>query len=154
MGYDPTTSWTTIRRSTNWATNTIFTCSSFLLEDFAHSFMLRKLTGFLTISGELGTRTPEAFTPNSFQDCVLDRPDTLLICIGGCNRNNSWRFWRSHRHQACHLRLIFCGGSRTRTYEVKWRGIYSPLQLPLCDTPICTRYGIRTRDLPRERGMS
>ncbi len=27
------------------------------------------------------------------------------------------------------------GGGVTRTHEVRRRGIYSPLQLPLCDTP-------------------
>lgn len=28
------------------------------------------------------------------------------------------------------------GGGWTRTNEVERRGIYSPLQLPLCDTPV------------------
>ncbi len=30
----------------------------------------------------------------------------------------------------------FCASSRTRTYELQRGGIYSPLQLPLCDTGI------------------
>ena len=31
--------------------------------------------------------------------------------------------------------LIGCGRGRTRTSEARRRGIYSPLQLPLCDSP-------------------
>ena len=30
---------------------------------------------------------------------------------------------------------MFCGSERTRTYELVRGRIYSPLQLPLCDTP-------------------
>ena len=28
------------------------------------------------------------------------------ICTDGYNRSSSWRFWRSHRHQACHLFFV------------------------------------------------
>jgi hypothetical protein len=34
------------------------------------------------------------------------------------------------------------------------RGIYSPVQLPLCDTSISGEYGSRTRSMTRDRGIS
>ena len=33
------------------------------------------------------------------------------------------------------MRVFMIGGGVTRTHEDRSRGIYSPLQLPLCDTP-------------------
>ena len=37
-------------------------------------------------NGEEGTRTPEAFTLNSFQDCALGQPDPLLMPPTGATK--------------------------------------------------------------------
>ena len=54
--------------------------------------------------------------------CPVRYPNLIYLAILLEKRSN-YKF-QNHR-----------GSRRTRTFEARRRGIYSPLQLPLCDTP-------------------
>ena len=66
--------------------------------------------------------------------------------FGGINWNrtsDTWIFSPLLYHLSYNTN---CACRRTRTSEPVREGIYSPQQLPLCDTGFCRRYRIRTYD--------
>ncbi len=66
------------------------------------------------------------------------RDSRRFVTCSSLRVHQKLRFLRPHKTKKLRRRakfFLFYGGEWTRTTEDRSRGIYSPLQLPLCDTP-------------------
>ena len=87
----------------------------------------------------------EPLTPSLKVRCS-NRLSYGFNCGASRNRTLSFRSSGGRTHQL-YESSICCAAGRTRTYELRRGGIYSPLQLPLCDVGVNgRRYKIRTYD--------